>query len=61
MKDGTARGLRACFAVLALAGTLGACDSLLDVDPPGEIPAGELEDPGNAALLVRSAPWGRTR
>lgn len=34
---------------------LAACDSLLDVDPPSRIPAGELESPANAGLLVTSA------
>jgi hypothetical protein len=49
------RGAGAALAAFALLGTLAACDSLLDVDPPSRIPAGELEDPANANLLVTSA------
>ncbi|MDQ3387984.1 MAG: hypothetical protein M3483_00620, partial [Gemmatimonadota bacterium] len=40
-------------AVAAL--SLGACDSLLDVDSPGAIPAANLNDPGSASLLLNGA------
>ena len=45
----------ALAAALALALAAGACDSLLDVDQPGLIPADELDDPSRAVLLVNGA------
>lgn len=46
---------RALLLAAALAGAAAACDDLLEVDTPSRIPAEELENPGNAALLVNSA------
>lgn len=42
-------------AALALALGAGACESLLDVDEPGLIPADRLNDPSRAVLLVNGA------
>lgn len=39
----------------ALLATLGACEGILDVEPASRIPADELENPANAALLVNGA------
>lgn len=41
--------------LLAFAAALGACNSLLDVETAGRIPAETLEDPSNAALLLNGA------
>lgn len=38
----------------AFVATLGACGSLLDVEFPGRIPSGQINDPGLAAVLTRS-------
>jgi starch-binding outer membrane protein, SusD/RagB family len=45
------------LAIAAFTGTLVACDlgDALDVDAPSRIPAGTLETPANATLLVNSA------
>ena len=44
----------AAIALLA-ALSLGACDSLLDVEAPSRIPASQLQDPSSAALLLNGA------
>src|SRR5690349_9377665 len=45
------------LAIAAFTGTLAACNlgDALDVDAPSRIPAGTLETPSNATLLVNSA------
>lgn len=43
------------WVLLALLPLSAACDNLLDVETAGRIPAEQLEDPANAALLVNSA------
>ncbi len=48
------QGLVAVVLALGLGAAL-ACNSLLDVPVPSRIPADELEQPGNAALLVSGA------
>jgi len=48
------RTARAAALVLALAG-VGACNSLLDVDNPGSVPAEALSDPGLAPVLAAAA------
>lgn len=56
MTNDTRRPLAAVrAALLAAALLLGACDSLLDVERPGLIPAEDLDDPTKAALLVNGA------
>ncbi len=58
-QDGTRRRggprVRAALLLAALAAGLGACDGLLEVDTPSRIPAGGLESPANAPLLVNGA------
>src|SRR6056297_3691755 len=51
------RGLRALGAgfTILLFSTLGACDSLLDVENPGAVEATDLENPALAGTIVNSA------
>lgn len=45
----------ALAAVVLAAGAAAACENALRVESPGRIPAGPLENPANAALLVNGA------
>src|SRR3712207_7421691 len=42
-------------AIVVSAGAAVACEDALRVESPGRIPAGPLENPANAALLVNGA------
>lgn len=52
-----ARGRRSLLTVVAaaLCATLGGCDSLLDVELPGQVTDDQLDDPALAATMVTSA------
>ena len=45
----------AAVVVLVAAGAITSCEDALRVESPGRIPAGPLENPANAALLVNGA------
>ncbi len=49
--------LRKATTLLVLSGVafLAGCDTLLDIEAPSRVPAGFLEDPANAQLLLTSA------
>lgn len=51
-RRGAARGAATAAALLA---ALAACDGLLEVERPSNLPATGVEEPGNASLLVNSA------
>ena len=48
------RKLSAAMATVLLLGSL-ACNSLLEVDTPGRVPEGELDNPGMSATMVSAA------
>lgn len=47
--------LPALLGVLALGLSVGACDSLLEVEAPGDVDANDMDNPENAGLLVTGA------
>jgi len=52
---GTGRALGTLLLLLVAVLTLGACDSLLNVDAPSRVPSDKLDDPANAPLLLNGA------
>jgi hypothetical protein len=50
--DAAFRRSRSALAVLTVAGGLGACSNLLDIDLPGRIPSEQIDDPALAPTLV---------